>query len=201
MCLLIIEDFQEIFATDNYPSGWIIIFSIAKDTLPLNLSSRESENRSDRRVCVFIGPLSFFPTKVFFRTPKKDGRRRRCDKVTYCLSKMIDKATRGKKLRIPRGELSQDLNGRSRYENRRLISKAFCRASTGKRKRDRQTRFSPGFLFITKTDDSWGLARNPGEMVWTSRERGCRKLSVRMPGEATGWGHSSWLDAVSHGDK
>lgn len=115
---------------------------------------------------MFIGPLFFFPFKVFFQTSEKDGCRRLRGEAVDVLRIQDDRhgVTRDKKSRIPRGELSPNLNGRSRHENRRLISAALCEASAAKR--DRQTRFSPGwFLFITKTDDSWGLARNPGEMA------------------------------------
>jgi len=80
---------------------------------------------------VFIGSLFFFPSKVFFRIPKKDGRRRWCGEVVDVLLIQDDRqgATQGEKPRISCGELSQNLNDESRHENRRLISAAFCEAS------------------------------------------------------------------------
>lgn len=87
------EDFQGVFATDNYPPGWIIIFSVAREIHSLLIPRRAKVkiDRTDASACS-LAHFPFSPPKCF------SGLRRKAVAVggvakwlTYCLSKMIDK--------------------------------------------------------------------------------------------------------------
>lgn len=185
MCL--IEDFQEVFATDNYPPGWIIIFSVAKEIHSLLILrwGKVKIDPTDASAC----SLAHFP----FSPPKHfSGLRRKAVAVEPRSGWRIAYprwSTRCHSRREAADTPRRVVPGPKRQISVRKQVTDFREASAGRkeRKRDRQTRFSLGwFLFITKTDDSWSLARNPDEMV---RVKGgavsCRLGSpARLLGEA-----------------